>query len=129
MTRKGVKGQGGFSIIEVLISLVIFAIGMLGFAGLEVVAIKNTAFAKELAQANAIAQQTVEQLKTGKYSDVSVGTVSCELENGKFKRTYTVVADSENLIKSLTVTVSWNSASFGKKSVTMVTDIYANPSI
>jgi len=122
--KKILKQRKGFTLIEVLISLVIFAVGMLGFAGLEVLAIKNMTFSKDYAKANIYGQQLVEQLKSATWANVSNGTD--KLEEEKFTRTWGVTTEGD--IKHLTVTVSWSEPSYGTKTVTFYTDLYSNPS-
>jgi len=121
--RKILLQRKGFTLIEVLISLVIFAVGMLGYAGLEIVAIKNMAFSKDYAKANAYGQQLVEQLKSADWANVSNGTDTLE---GKFTRTWGVTTEGD--IKHLNATVSWSDPSYGTKTVTFYTDLYSNPS-
>jgi type IV pilus assembly protein PilV len=125
LMKKMLLKRGGFTLIEVLISLVIFAVGMLSFAGLEVLAIKNMAFSRDYAKANTYAQQKVEELKSKAWGDVSDPVKPDTLE-GKFTRTWGVTTKGD--IKELTVTVSWSEPSYGAKTVTFYTDLYSNPS-
>jgi len=121
--KKILRHPKGFTLIEVLISLVIFAVGMLGYAGLQVVAIKNMAFSKDYAKANIYGQQLVEQLKSSAWANVSNGGDTLE---GKFTRTWGVTTEGD--IKHLAVTVNWLDPSYGTKTVTLHTDLYSNPS-
>jgi type IV pilus assembly protein PilV len=123
LMKKMLLKRGGFTLIEVLISLLIFAVGMLGYAGLEILAIKHMAFSKDFAKANTYAQQLVEQLKSTAWANVANGTDTLE---GKFTRTWGVTTKGD--IKELTVTVSWSEPSYGAKTVTLYTDLYSNPS-
>jgi len=129
MMKRIVRQQKGFSLIEVLIALVIFAVGILGFAGLEIVAIKNTAFSKDLAKANAHAQQLVEQFKVKAFKDVALGSETSSLESGKFTRSVTVTENTAKDVKYLTISVRWTDPSYGPKTVTVSTEFYENPSI
>ncbi|MCK4536041.1 MAG: type IV pilus modification protein PilV [Desulfuromonadales bacterium] len=56
------SAQAGFSMIELLIAVVILAIGLLGLAELQVTAIKVNAHSDSITVANALAQKAVEDI-------------------------------------------------------------------
>jgi len=60
---KVVTNQKGFTLLELLIALVILAIGLLGLAGLHIAAIKGNVSGFKLSAASAIAQERIEELK------------------------------------------------------------------
>jgi len=53
----------GFTLIEVMISMIILSIGVLGLAPLMAVSITGNSFSNEATRANVIAQDRIEQLK------------------------------------------------------------------
>ena len=53
--------QQGVGMLEVLIALLVLVIGVLGFAGLQLVALKNTGEASHRAHATLIAQDAIER--------------------------------------------------------------------
>lgn len=53
----------GFTLIEVMISIIILSIGVLGLAPLMAVSITGNSFSNEATRANVIAQDRIEQLK------------------------------------------------------------------
>jgi type IV pilus assembly protein PilV len=55
--------EKGFSLIEVLIGLIILAIGILAVAGMQITSIVGTSFSSNLTQASVIAQDRLEFLK------------------------------------------------------------------
>ncbi len=57
------KNQKGFTLIEVMIAMVILAVGILGLAPLMVLSIYSNTYSQDLTQATAIAQDRIEQLK------------------------------------------------------------------
>ena len=61
---KVLTNQKGFTLLELLISLVILAIGLLGLAGLHIAAIQGNVSGFKLSAASAIAQERIEELKT-----------------------------------------------------------------
>lgn len=60
---KVISNQKGFTLLELLIALVILAIGLLGLAGLQVAAIKGNVSGFKISTASAVAQQRIEELK------------------------------------------------------------------
>ena len=57
------KRQRGFSMLEVLISLVVILIGVLGVAGIQLLAIKNTDWARYQSQAAILATDMVNAIQ------------------------------------------------------------------
>ena len=64
-----VEREKGFTLLEVMISLVILSIGLLGLAALQLVAVKNNSFSSEMTYATMLAQQQAETLKSLPFSD------------------------------------------------------------
>lgn len=101
----------GFTLIEVMIGLIILAIGLLAIAGMQIASTRGNSSSKNLTQATYVAQDRLEflrnlsltspQLQAGNYNDGSV-TISGVL----FNRSYTVAANG-NLI-TITYTITWN---------------------
>lgn len=57
------KGQQGLSLLEVLIAILILAIGALGFAGLQMKALHTTNDANYRARATLLAQDAIERIQ------------------------------------------------------------------
>ncbi len=53
----------GFTLIEVMIALAIFAIGFLAVAGMQIHALNSTTHSREVTEAQALAQREVERLR------------------------------------------------------------------
>ncbi len=122
--KRMVRTQKGFTLIEVMIALVLFAVGLLAFAGLEVLALRNNSYSKDYGKANTYAQQKVEQMKGTSWASVFTGSDTLE---EKFTRAWTVT--TTGYIKTLAVTVSWIDPSYGTKRVNLQTDFYSNPAM
>ena len=56
-------GEAGFTLIEVMVSIVILSIGVLGLAPLMAVSVTGNSFSNEATRANVIAQDKIEALK------------------------------------------------------------------
>ena len=124
--KRMLRTEKGFTLIEVMIAIVLFAIGLLAFAGLEVVALRNSTYAKEYGKANTYAQQKVEEMKGTAWTSVSAGSDTLE---GKFTRTWTVRVTETDIMKTVAVNVTWVDPSYGAKRVDLQTDLYSNPAM
>ncbi len=61
--RKQFKNQKGFTLVEVMISMLILAIGILGLAPMMVTTMFGNAFSKDVTSAAFLAQDSLERLK------------------------------------------------------------------
>ena len=68
------QGKGGFSLLEVMIALVILAVGLLGLAALQITAIRGNAFSSEMTMAALFAQQKLEELRNMNFDDIVDGS-------------------------------------------------------
>lgn len=64
MTNNVVKSEAGFSLIELLIALSIFAVGLLGTAGMQLTALQSNAGAHKITTINAVAAGVLEEILT-----------------------------------------------------------------
>jgi len=60
---KKLRVENGFTLIEVMVSIVILAIGLLGLAPMMAISITGNAFANEATEATVLAQDRIEELK------------------------------------------------------------------
>jgi len=109
------KGQGGFTLVETSISMVVMMVATLAVASLFVFSTQNNVGGSERALAMAVAQQQLEQIRSVTYEDatLNVGTTDLAVRNGE--RNYTVqriVASETNAdgspkqLKKITITVT-----------------------
>lgn len=63
--------QGGYSILEVMISMAIFAIGILSVATLQIMATNGNASARKYSEASEIAQGQIESLMAMSYASIA----------------------------------------------------------
>ena len=64
--------QNGFTMIEILIATLVFAIGILGVAIMQISAIKGNSFASGLTEASTLAQDKMEELMMLDYNDLKL---------------------------------------------------------
>jgi type IV pilus assembly protein PilV len=101
----------GFSLIEVLVGLVLLAIGLLAIAGMQITSVRGNFFSHHLTQASYAAQDRLEfldnlpindaRLQAGNHND---GTVT--ISGMIFNRAYTVNVNGD--LRTIFYTVLWN---------------------
>lgn len=109
--------QNGFTLLEILLAITIFAIGLLAVATMQVSAIHGNKLGNEWTQATTLAQQQLETLKSGDittaaytpggpYSDPNNPITGTGTSGGIFTRSWTIAANTTFSVRT-TVTVSW----------------------
>lgn len=77
------KAQQGVVLLESLIAILIFSMGVLALVGLQAAMIRNTTASNFRAEASHIAQQTLGQLWANPTNVVAADAVIAELPNGR----------------------------------------------
>jgi type IV pilus assembly protein PilV len=114
MTSKSqVSIEDGFTLIEIMITLVILSIGLTSLAGLQVSAIKGNTFSKRMTAAVSIANEKLEQMKDTDYANIlSESSTQITRSNVSFTRQVTVTNNSPLAnTKTVNVTVTWSDGS------------------
>ena len=101
--------ERGFTLIEVLIGLIILAIGILAVAGMQITSIRGTSFSNSLTQASVIAQDRLEFLKSLPLNDAKLdtGTYNDPPDIGIFTRIYQATRNANPNFVNIIYTVSW----------------------
>ena len=109
LEMKRIFSNGGFTLIEVMIAILILAVGMLAMAMLQVTAIRGGSFANQMTQASIYGQDKIEELKNTAYASVANGNDTVTSGNGvTYTRNWTVTTDSPYTgSKTVNLTVSW----------------------
>jgi len=100
----------GFTLIEVLVGLVILAIGLLAIAGMQLNSVKGNFFSSNLTQASVLAQDRLEILRNLPWDDGALDATTFNegtIPNTIFTREYTVNLVPGTVMKEITVTVRW----------------------
>jgi len=109
------NGQGGFTLLETSIALVVMMVGALACSSLFVFSIQNNVGGSERALSMAVAQQQLEQLRSVTYEDATLTDGTTNLTVNSSGRTYNVqrvVAtetnsdNSSKQLKRITITVT-----------------------
>lgn len=102
------RDQGGFTLLEVMITLVILAIGLLGLAGLQVIAIKGNSFGQQVTVASTMAQNQLEQMRQGSVALASNNDTVTDSNGVTYTRTWTVTPNTPNQnMNTVQIVVSW----------------------
>jgi len=81
-------GRQGFTIIEVVVAIVILAVGLLGVAGTTLLVVRQTTLAELSQDRSAALQTTIERLKTLPFDSLTTGSDTV----GGFNVDWTVTA-------------------------------------
>ncbi|MBC8246585.1 MAG: prepilin-type N-terminal cleavage/methylation domain-containing protein [Deltaproteobacteria bacterium] len=118
MLNKSYTNDCGFTLMEVLITIVLLTVGLLGMAALTTGIINGNTHSRRLTTATTLAQDKIEDVRRlGSASMPSVDTTTTEPYNTitdypLFKRaTTTVVNSPASNMKTITITVYWDSDS------------------
>ena len=98
----------GFTLVEIMVAIIVFSIGLLIFISLNIAIIKSNVFSKAITYATNLAQEKIEQLKNTPYANITNQTETGIGLNNAFTRTTTVQEGVPQAnMKTITVTVTW----------------------
>ena len=102
--NKAAHKEKGFTLVEILIALTIFAIGILGVASMQVWGLRGNASAIWHSQAATFAADRIEKLMMVDYADLADG----EEIQGDYTVTWSVATDNPiDNTATITVDVKW----------------------
>ena len=108
---KNLANTKGFTLIEVLVGLIILAVGLLGVAGMQLTSVKGNFFSNNLTQASYVAQDRIEYLKNLPISNPifqSTATYTepqADISGQKFNRSYRITVNGN--LRTIIYTVTW----------------------
>ena len=103
--------QKGFSLLEVLIGLIVLAVGLLAAAGMQIVSVRGNDFGATLTRATVLCQDKLEELKNIRYSDPTLAGGQPPQQITESGTDYTVrydVTPLGNTLKRVEATVEWS---------------------
>jgi prepilin-type N-terminal cleavage/methylation domain-containing protein len=95
----------GFTLFEILTTILIFSLGILVLAGTQILSTKGTAFNQEATTAASIAQKKIEELKQADFNSIADGNNT----ERSMLVSWSVATEGNTpyRTKDITVTVSW----------------------
>ena len=112
-----IKRQEGFTLNEILVSIALIAIGVLGFSVNTIGVIQGNQISGNVTIASTLAQDKIEEIKaSGTLTNGSDNITATGASGGTFNRAWTIGTSSLNdatggaagsSLKEITVTVSW----------------------
>ena len=75
------RREGGFSMIEILVSMVIFSMGVLSLGHVFIIGVNTIHKTKFQVKATSLAREMIEEIKSKAYDEVMVGDLSFEERN------------------------------------------------
>ena len=107
-SKRFLSCNNGFSLIEVMISLVILAIGVLALTELQLTVSKGNGSSNTMATAVSLAEQKMESLKTASYATIqSESPTAVTASGGTYTRQVIVTSNQPMLnVKTVQVIVS-----------------------
>lgn len=120
-------GNRGFTLLEVLVTALILAVGLLGTLGLATGVIRGNYFSKNLTSATVIAQTQLEAAHSKGYASLTAANfpatpATISMGGVNFTRTTTITNNSPaNNMRTVSVTVTWNESNNTARSVSLQT--------
>lgn len=100
------SNEKGFTLIEALIALAIFSIGILGVATMQITAMNSNAYARLQTEAAALAVNKMETLHRLAYTDDDLGNGTYEEVDGAYRVGWQVQNGPVNETKMVQVVVT-----------------------
>ena len=116
--------QGGYTVVEVLIALLVLLIGMAGLLSLQLTAMKATGFSRHATEATVLGEDKLEDLRTAPVDSLTSGTDQVDAggtatDTGLYTRTWTVTPGADTT--TVTVEVAWLEQGADDFTITMTT--------
>jgi prepilin-type N-terminal cleavage/methylation domain-containing protein len=106
-----IRTIAGFSLLEILVTIVIFSLGVLALAATQVLNIKGTGFNKDAGVATGLAQKRLEDLKNTTFSSIAANTTGVTERGMNVSWDVTTNGTAPHRYKDVVVTVAWEGKS------------------
>jgi type II secretion system protein I len=103
------KKSAGFTLLEILIALIIFSIGLLALTSLTVTATRTGSYGGRMTEAVTFAQDKLEELKTNSWDNIVSGADQKTGPTGvNYTRNWKVLEKETQNLKTVSITIDWN---------------------
>lgn len=125
------NNNSGFSLVEVMVTMVILSIGFLGLAAMTISTITSLTFSKEMTTATLLSQDKIEEIKNTDYADVTSANYPEEgyhtiPDHPEFRRVVAIATGALANTKNVTVTTSWQDKESGSSHTVSIQTIISN---
>ena len=116
------KNQKGFTLLEVMISIIILSVALLALAGLQIISIRGNSFGGTMTEAITLAKDKIEDLKRDDWDNVALGDHrDVQVVRGiHYARNWVVQMWGQT--KEVNVTVSWDNGNHQVSMATILAD-------
>jgi prepilin-type N-terminal cleavage/methylation domain-containing protein len=120
---RSVRGERGFTVIEVLIALLVLLIGMAGILSLQLTSVQATAFSRHATEASVLAEDKMEELRAVPAATLVTGSDQVDARGVPDAQGYYVRDWEVDPGASLTITVKvrWNEEGGDPYTITLQT--------
>ena len=121
MISLGTSNERGFTLLEILVAMAVFAIASLGILSMSVTTVRGNAFTRYAAEAREVTQGKLEELLATQPITLLGGGEDRVFGDGRpdgpYRRTWTVAAGPTANTVQVTVTTTWQEKGEGKQVV------------
>ena len=114
MNKISLKKQSGVMLIEALIAILLFSVGILGLVALQVISTQNSVNAGDRSIAASLANDMVSQMLLKNTADIANATLTADISAWKSKVAVTLPNATGNVASNngiATITITWKSPS------------------
>jgi Tfp pilus assembly protein PilV len=110
IAKRAKRGEGGFTLLEVLVSLFVLVFGLAALVGMALSGSRATGFARHASEAQVVGEDKMESLRVMSPALLASGTDTVDAHAflapaGMYTRTWTVTWNGN--LANLVVAVSW----------------------
>jgi prepilin-type N-terminal cleavage/methylation domain-containing protein len=103
------KKSGGFTLLEILIALIIFSVGILALTSLTVTATRTGSYGGRMTEAVTFAQDKLEELNANSWEKIVSGADQKTGPTGiNYTRNWKVLEKETRNLKTVSITIEWN---------------------
>lgn len=117
--------SGGFTIVEVLIAIVILAVGMLALATTSIFATTQVRVADLKTEQSLAVQQTIEMLRATPFNSLTSRIENDAIDTGTYQVWYTIGTTSNRFLRDVTLFTKGPGYRSGQGWVPLVRDTFA----